>query len=212
MLYELSYVFLLFVIYSFIGWLIETIVVYLGTKKWINRGFLIGPYCPIYGFGALLMIYIFEEYKSDPLNLYIMLVVYASILEYFTSFLMERLFNARWWDYSERKFNLNGRVCLSNSLAFGVLGLILGFFLNPLLLNLISTIHYNILYLLMLITAVVFVTDLLLTFNIVTKLRRNIVLLNKDMTEEINEEIDKFIKNSHIVKSFPLLNQKIIKK
>lgn len=211
MLYNVMFYFLLFIIYSFIGWIIETIVIFVETKKIVNRGFLMGPYCPIYGVGSLILLFTLFKYKNDPVNIYIMFVVYASILEYGTSYLMEKLFNARWWDYSKIKFNLNGRICLINSLCFGALGIVLGYFLHPFCVKLLESLSVNVLYTISLIIMVIFLIDLCITFNIVSKLRKTIVLANKDMTLDIKKQIAKFIDNNHIFKAFPLLKQKIVK-
>lgn len=208
MLEDFLYLFLLFIIYSFIGWAVETIAVFVSTKKIVNRGFLMGPYCPVYGFGALILISILSKYSNDPFNIYIMFVAYASILEYFTSYLMEKLFNARWWDYSNQKFNLNGRICVANSLAFGVLGIFLGYFVNPLVISIINVIPVTILYYVTIGIMMFFMVDLCITFSIVTKLRKNIVLLNKDMTEDIKNQIAKWIQEKRFFKAFPLLREK----
>lgn len=211
MLYDVMFYFLLFIIYSFIGWIIETIVIFVETKKIVNRGFLMGPYCPIYGVGSLILLFTLFKYKNDPINIYIMFVVYASILEYGTSYLMEKLFNARWWDYSKIKFNLNGRICLINSLGFGALGIVLGYFLHPFCVKLLGSLSVNVLYTISLIIMVIFLIDLCITFNIVSKLRKTIVLANKDMTVDIKKQAAKFIDDNHIFKAFPLLKQKIVK-
>ena len=107
--------FLLFIIYSFLGWLIEIIVCSISEKHFTPRGFLIGPYCPIYGFASIIMITLLNKYFNDPLIVFILSAIIASVLEYFTSYIMEKIFNARWWDYSDRKLNINGRICLENS-------------------------------------------------------------------------------------------------
>ena len=211
MLNNILYVFLIFIIYSFIGWLIETTLFLIKDKRIINRGFLMGPYCPIYGFGALILLCILSEYKDDPISLFVTFAVYASVLEYFTSYLMEKLFNARWWDYTQNKFNVNGRICLENSLAFGMLGVILGYLVHPSMVYLFSLINQDILIIISIILAVIFITDLCITFNIVSKLRKNIVLLNKDMTEDISSQIIRVVQNNRFVKAFPLLQQKIDK-
>lgn len=108
-----------FEIYSVIGWCLETTLVFINTKNFINRGFLIGPYCPIYGFGAVLMILYLTQYRDNILTVFILGAVTCSVLEYLTSYFMELLFKTRWWDYSNHKFNLNGRICGQNSLLFG---------------------------------------------------------------------------------------------
>jgi len=103
---------MLFFIYAILGWIIETTLVSIEKKKFVNRGFLIGPYCPIYGFGGLAITILLKNYTKDPIVLFLMAVIICACLEYFTSYIMEKLFKARWWDYSKKKYNINGRICL----------------------------------------------------------------------------------------------------
>ena len=114
--------FLLFLVYSFLGWCLEVGVKLYEDHAFVNRGFLIGPYCPIYGFGALIMSIFLNRYLNDPVVLFIMIVFSCSILEYFTSYILEKLFHTRWWDYSNRKFHINGRICLETMSLFAVFG------------------------------------------------------------------------------------------
>ncbi|MCI7442514.1 MAG: putative ABC transporter permease [Clostridium sp.] len=123
--------FVYFVLYSFLGWGCETIYCSIDDKKFVNRGFLNGPFCPIYGTGALLVIDIFMKYKDDLVVLFILSVVITSIVEYITSYLLEKIFNLQLWDYSIYPFNLNGRVCLKNSLLFGVLSILAVEIIHP---------------------------------------------------------------------------------
>ena len=127
----LSGLFLLFVVYSTIGWICE--VIYCGSieKRFINRGFLHGPWCPVYGFGGLLVIGLLEPFKNNIFILYSAAFVITGILEYLTGWLLESLFNTKWWDYSERKFNIKGRVCLQNLLLFAAAGSIAVLFVHP---------------------------------------------------------------------------------
>ena len=90
--------FLLFILYSFLGWCLEVGVKLYDDHRFVNRGFLIGPYCPIYGFGAIFMSLFLNRYLEDPLVLFIMIVVSCSILEYTTSYVLEKVFHTRWWD------------------------------------------------------------------------------------------------------------------
>ena len=115
MIYTVETYLLLFFIYSNAGWLMEVIGKLIEKKKFINRGFLIGPYCPIYGHGAILITILLEKYTNDPIALFIMGVVICSILEYLTSYFMEKIFHARWWDYSRYKFNINATNHIYNS-------------------------------------------------------------------------------------------------
>ena len=96
--YDLFMYFMLFMFYSIVGWIIEVIYTFITDKKIVNRGFLIGPYCPIYGVGCLLIIILLKKYTDDFIVLFIMSMLICSLLEYLTSYVMEKLFNARWWD------------------------------------------------------------------------------------------------------------------
>ena len=81
-------------------------------RKPVNRGFLNGPICPVYGFGALIIVFTLENVKGNLLALFLASAVLTCTLEYITSYLLEKLFKTQWWDYSKRRFNLNGRICL----------------------------------------------------------------------------------------------------
>ena len=122
--------FLWFVIYSILGWVYETILCSVKQKRFINRGFLNGPYCPIYGCGAVLDILLLGKI-TNPVLLFLAAALLTGVLEYFTSLTMEKLFHARWWDYSDKKFNINGRVYLTGVIAFGIFSLVLILFLHP---------------------------------------------------------------------------------
>jgi uncharacterized membrane protein len=121
--------FLWFMIYSILGWIYETLICSAEQQKFINRGFLNGPYCPIYGCGAIIDI-IFLENIRNYIILFLAGMFLTCSLEYFTSWGMEKLFHARWWDYSDRKLNINGRVCLLGGVVFGTFSVILIKFLH----------------------------------------------------------------------------------
>lgn len=112
------------VIYSVLGWLYETVLCSAARRAPANRGFLHGPYCPIYGTGAVLVILILGG-VSDPLRLFLLGAGLTCAVEYLTSWGMETLFHARWWDYSKRFCNLNGRVCLLGAAVFGLFSVLL---------------------------------------------------------------------------------------
>ncbi len=128
-----------FVIYAFIGWIIEVVAKYIETGKLINRGFLIGPICPIYGRAGVL--FIFFIYNTNNVFLvFLKSVLICSILEYAASFIMEKLFHARWWDYSNSKYNINGRICLNTMIPFGLLCLLIIYVFNPFFINIFESI------------------------------------------------------------------------
>ena len=106
--------FLYFIIYSFLGWAIESAYVSVLQRRLINRGFLNGPLCPIYGTGAMLITIILGRFTDVP-TVFVFGIAITTVLEYIVGFLLEKLFSARWWDYSSHRFNINGRVSLLSS-------------------------------------------------------------------------------------------------
>jgi len=119
--------FIYFIIYAFIGWLLETLYVSSLQGQLVKRGFLFGPICPIYGFGAIMLITILGKYKKEPTKLFILAIVIFSVFEYIVSFGLEALYGNIWWDYSTQLGHINGRITLLSSVAWGILALL---FLN----------------------------------------------------------------------------------
>ena len=128
---EFVYAYAYFVLYAFLGWVCEDLYCGIPAKKFINRGFFYGPYCPIYGVGALLVLYPLLFVKDYPILVFVLGVIITSTLEYITSWVMEILFKTRWWDYSERFMNINGRVCLLNSTLFGIMSIVVVYIIHP---------------------------------------------------------------------------------
>ena len=214
MLINILYYFLLFLMYSFLGWIVEVIDVLLTDKKLVNRGFLIGPICPIYGVGLLLITSLLKEYMNKPLVLFILAIFICMTLEYFTSYIMEKLFNARWWDYSEKKFNINGRICLETTIPFGLGGLFVMYIVNPLLTKFLNLFSDKVLLVVGIILFIIFLIDLIISFNAINKIKGYFLNKYKDDTEEVNKRVrDYLIKLSPLTKrlmeSFPDIRVKI---
>lgn len=131
LLLEFEYIFLWVMLYSFLGWVYESIVVSVQERRPINRGFLMGPICPIYGVGAVGGALALSQ-LHNPVALFLVGALLASVLEYLTSWVMEKLFDARWWDYSQFRFNINGRVCLLGAVIFGVFAVVVVRWTQPL--------------------------------------------------------------------------------
>lgn len=202
MIYSIETYFLVYMIYSFGGWLLEVTCKLIECKKFINRGFLIGPYCPIYGTGAVLMTLFLQRYINDPLVLFVMAMVICSILEYLTSYLMEKLFNARWWDYSHYKFNINGRICLETTIPFGIFGFGIMYLINPFIFKYINMIPNIGLHIISIILLVTFLVDNIVSFKVMFDVRGLTKEFNKtikDNTEEITEKVKEVLKNKSIL-------------
>ena len=191
----ISEVFLIFIIYSFLGWVMEVCVALHDENKLINRGFLIGPYCPIYGVGVVAIMLLLHKYDDDPFVLFIMSVLLCSILEYFTGYIMEKLFKARWWDYSHKKFNINGRICLDNLIAFGLLGLLVMYVLNPFILSLLAKVNVVILNIMAIILFILFIIDLSISLKIISGFKNIAKSVKRDNTEEITKNVREMLLN-----------------
>ena len=161
----LQEIFLCFLIYSFFGWLWEDGMSLVKEHRFVNRGFLNGPYCPIYGVGGLAFLYT-GQFIDNPITLFFIGGAIACVLEYITSYTMEKLFKARWWDYSDWPLNLNGRICLYGFIAFG--GASVGIrYLHPHILDFVRSIPSMNTWALVL--AVLFALDVLSTNHSITR-------------------------------------------
>lgn len=177
--------FLLFFTLSIVGWLMEVACKYLEYRRFINRGFLVGPYCPIYGVGSILIILLLERFSDAPLELFLMSMIVCGTLEYITSYLMEMLFHARWWDYSQKPFNLNGRVCASTLIPFGLLGLLLVYVIKPFLFGVYDRMPAMLVHILCASLAVLLVADISVSTSILGKIRKSANLTGADDTETL---------------------------
>ena len=122
---------LYFFLFSFFGWLMETIYSFIVLGHFTNRGFLYGPLCPIYGYGGLILIIFLAKYKNSPLKLFTYSVIIFSIFEYLVSYVLEVLFHSFWWDYTNDFLNLNGRISIFYSLAWGIISIVFIGYLYP---------------------------------------------------------------------------------
>lgn len=173
-----------FVIYSIAGWTLESVYRSFCEKKLINSGFLIGPFCPIYGTGAIIMLLFLEEFKENILALFIISFLVLSIWEYFVGVLLEKIFKTKYWDYSDHKINIKGRVCLSNSICWGILGVLFIEYIHPFIeknIELINPLYLNII---IVIITILFITDTII--SIITTINIKVAL---DKIEELNNQI-----------------------
>lgn len=193
--------FLLFMTYAILGWCMEVTCKLIQYKRFINRGFLIGPYCPIYGYGAILITFLLKKYTNDPVILFFMAIIICGTLEYLTSYFMEKIFKARWWDYSQKKFNINGRVCLNTIVPFGLLGLFIMYVSNPFFISkiqLLPEIWLNILFWTLLI---IYIVDNIVSGIVIRYVKKTEKIVGKDLdnTEEITKKVKEVLQNKSVL-------------
>jgi len=204
---------LLFFIYAICGWIMETTMISIQNKKFVNRGFLIGPICPIYGYGVVLISVLLKKYQDDAIITFFMSIIICGFLEYFTSFFMEKIFNARWWDYSERKFNINGRICLTNLVLFGIASIIIVYITNPFIITKINEMPSIAKIIIIVILLLMHLADNIVSYKIILNLKQvsNEV---KDNTIEISEKVRKIIHNKsrfhrRLIEAFPNIKERV---
>lgn len=194
---NIAYYIFLFFIYSFIGYICEIISSSIVQKKLVNRGFLCGPYCPIYGVGSLFILFTLSRFKEDPVLVFVLGALITSCLEYFTSFLLEKIFHNKWWDYSYMKLHIHGRVCLQNTLLFGFGSLLIIYMAQPFIgdiLDKIPNLYLN-------ITAYsfffIFIIDWVYSVIVAYNLRNRIIIceeLKKEKLAKIPGMLEKLIR------------------
>ncbi|MCR4753788.1 MAG: putative ABC transporter permease [Candidatus Saccharibacteria bacterium] len=162
--------FIWFIIYSFLGWAWETLITSIPQRRFVNRGFLNGPYCPIYGAGALLFIFFTNNIDSIAVR-FILGAVIACTLEYLTSWVLELIFHARWWDYAPRRFNLNGRICLEGFFVFG-LGAVVAPYFHQNVANITAQLSPALLNSIFSIILITFIVDVVITNRALSKFNR----------------------------------------
>lgn len=197
-----------FIIYSFLGWCLESIYKTIIFKKPTNSGFLYGPFCPMYGIGAILMIWA-GQLSNNPIVIFIMAFLIFSVWEYLVAVIIEKLFKTKYWDYSKLKFNLQGRVCLKNSLYWGILGVLLIYIIQPVINNFTDMIPHDILVYVDVILMIAILVDTVITiFRImfIDKKIRQVLEIGETIKEKIAE-----LKNSEIMEKAHIDNlQKLI--
>ncbi len=180
---------LYFILYSFFGWVMESVLKTIVQKKPVNSGFLYGPFCPIYGFGAIIMFLFLQGFKENIVLLFIIAFFVLSTWEYLVGWMLEKIFHAKYWDYTEYKFNIKGRVCLLNSLFWGFLGVMFIRYIHPFIVEKIDIIKVNDVLFITIILSVIMLVDLIISIikvkNITIKLEKL-----KEITNLIKEKID----------------------
>lgn len=188
---EINFIELLacFIIYSFFGWILESVIKTVVQKKFVNSGFLYGPFCPIYGFGAVIMLLFLNSFKDNIILLFIIAFFVLSIWEYIVGWLLEKIFKTKYWDYSEYKFNIHGRVCLLNSIFWGALGVVFINYIHPFIIKKIAIIPQNILIYVISILSLAIIVDLIVSIIKVLHLQTKLEKINQ-IGETIKEKLE----------------------
>ena len=185
----------IFMIYSCLGWIYETLLCTLKSGKWENRGFLYGPICPIYGVGSVMIILIMEQTRQTSLafevwQYFLISVCGSAALEYGTAWGMEKLFHARWWDYSDLPLNLHGRISLFTSLGFGVAGLLIVYRIAPLTASVMARTSVPVAEACSLLATALFSADLTLTVTALLHFDRRVIRLEGAFNRNMEDLVD----------------------
>jgi len=195
-------IFYFFILYSFLGWITETTFVSIGQKQFINMGFLDGPFSPIYGSGALAIILLIFPFHFNFFLFFIMSIIITSIIEFITSFFFEKFFNITWWDYSDKPFNIQGRICLEYSFYWGILSALVLTFIHPHVIPLVGFLSEYIGLIGVFIFMAYFIIDATDTFN-------DLLQFKKIISQKISRRIGLNKKITRLIKAFPNFSSKI---
>lgn len=197
MTYTFSTWLFFFYFYCFIGWIWETCYVSVLKAKWVNRGFMRGPFLPIYGSGAIVVLIFTLPFRTNPGLVFLVGMVSATILEYFTGVAMEQLFHVRYWDYSNQRLNLNGHICVTSSLAWGVFSVLLTLYGHTLVERLAFHMSINVQ------EVIVFVLTIIISIDMAESIREAINLKEVLLSlEENNEDFRRLQKRIEVASAF----------
>lgn len=192
-----------FFLFSFLGWIWESIFCTINQHKWANRGFLYGPVCPIYGCGSIPGLFIYDLIKAGHLPnmkwwmIFILGFFFSMVLEYSISWALERLFKARWWDYSNVPLNINGRTSVPTSLAFGAAAILLLKVLIPLVDKGLSALPETLLHILALILVSIISIDTTLTISSLTDFQKYVASIDEGFQNHMADIVDRVYGNEN---------------
>ena len=187
--YTLSQWIFFFYFYCFFGWCFESTYVSICQKKLVNRGFIRGPFLPLYGSGAIMMLLVSSPMKGNLVGIFIAGCLGATVLEYVTGVIMEALFKVRYWDYSHKKFNFRGQICLESSLCWGLLTILMTQFIHKPVESLAMMIPPRVLVLAVAVISVLFIADFVTSFQAAMDLRD--ILIKAEQARQELERVQK---------------------
>lgn len=182
---QLYYLFLYFFVYSFLGWCSEVAFAAFKERRFINRGFLNGPYCPIYGFGVVIVISLLSSFENNLILLFAASVILTTLLEGLTGWVLDKIFHNKWWDYSDMPMNIGGYVCLIFSLMWGVACVVIVKVLHPLIHKLLAFLPGPLGIVLIVALSVIMFADLYVTASTIFRFNRQLASMNR-IAEELH--------------------------
>ena len=191
---ELYFIALYFFVYGFLGWCTEVAFAAWKEHRFVNRGFLNGPICPVYGIGVTLVVHFLSPYRSNLIILYITSTILVTALEWLTGFILERVFHNKWWDYSNMPLNLNGYVCLLFSLIWGVACVLIVDFIHPVIHKLLLYIPVIVGVIILIILGIGMFADLYVTVSGILKMNKRLAAM-QEIADELHEISDKIGEN-----------------
>ncbi|MCB2361010.1 putative ABC transporter permease [Clostridium estertheticum] len=197
-----------FIVYSFMGWCLETVYTTIRKKEFVNRGFLHGPFCPIYGFAILSIIVLLKPIENNYIFLLLGSIFLTSLIEYITGYILETTFDSTWWDYSDEPYNLHGRICLKFSIIWGFISILILKVIHPYIKYIVNLIPPNPGVFLFYITLVYFILDFIITIITILKLKSLLTQLITAYSELTDKFLD-FKLNLGNTKSIPELRIKL---
>lgn len=184
-----------FIIYSFLGWVMESVVRTISEKRLINTGFLHGPFCPIYGIGAIIMFLFLDGFENKPITLFFIAIIVLTFWEYIVGVMLEKMFQTKYWDYSDHKLNFQGRICLTNSICWGVLGVLFVKYIHPFIQNLILKVNISLIHYIVIIISSVIIIDLVVSIVKIKTIKGTL-----EQVEKLNNEIKEKLKQIRLLK------------
>ena len=186
-----------FFIYGFLGWCYESAYVSIKHKQWVNRGFVRGPLLPLYGSGAILLLFVTIPFRESLFLMFVSGAIGATVLEYVTGVAMEALFKVRYWDYSKRKFNFQGHICLAATTLWGVFAIVIVKVVHRPIENLVMVLPETIVEIFVMVVTVVFAADFALSFKAAIDIRDVLIKL-----EEVQREMERMQKRMDVILAF----------
>lgn len=198
-MFEVCKYFIIFALISFFGWIGEEIYAVFIARTKTNRGYLVGPFCPVYGFGGLLLLGILHFCGENVFVIFVACIFSFAFIEYFGSLFLEKVFNIKLWNYDHKhfKYNVHGRIALETLIPFGIIGTIAYLYIYPFFYNLVNSQEPIVLYIISSVVFTLGMIDYIYSTMVIIKIGKNNDDTSNDITDKKNEKVIKHIKDTN---------------